>query len=251
MAGLRRSLGFFLSEGRLVHQKVGADRCVRGRVARTRVAGDHEPASWSGRTDEIRRVDLAPVIERDAHVRDAADPTCGPSGHAHVPRAIRVEATESQRLDQREAERRRARMVGGEGRDRVAVAANGVTRRELAVLDGEAYAVRSERLCATKYFRRPGVGPRSAGRLRDPAGPWFASGRPRRGCDRRACGRRKCRASENATPYRIIWRWVPSPQSKRNVSPSRTTAMELTLRSTVGREADVPRKRRESDTSGI
>ena len=56
--------------------------------------------------------------------------------------------------------------------------------------------------------------------------------------------------SVNPTPYRIIWRCVPSPQSNRNVSPSRTTAMELTPRSTVGREADVPRKRSESDTRG-
>src|SRR5579862_4641652 len=49
------------------------------------------------------------------------------------------------------------------------------------------------------------------------------------------------------TPYRIIWRWVPSPQSTRMVSPSRTMATEDTLRSTVGREAAVPRKRNESD----
>src|SRR5579862_3121453 len=48
-------------------------------------------------------------------------------------------------------------------------------------------------------------------------------------------------------PYRIIWRWVPSPQSTRMVSPSRTMAVEDTLRSTVGRDAAVPRKRSESD----
>src|SRR5580698_8261034 len=48
-------------------------------------------------------------------------------------------------------------------------------------------------------------------------------------------------------PYRIIWRWVPSPQSTRKVSPSRTTAIEDTLRSTVGRDAAVPKKRNESD----
>src|SRR5258708_11490448 len=50
-----------------------------------------------------------------------------------------------------------------------------------------------------------------------------------------------------ATPYRIICRWVPSPQSNSKVSPSRTTATEATLRSTVGREAEVPRRRMESD----
>jgi hypothetical protein len=53
--------------------------------------------------------------------------------------------------------------------------------------------------------------------------------------------------SEKATPYRIIWRCVPSPQSKRIVSPSRTSAIDDTFLSMVGRDADVPRNRRESD----
>jgi hypothetical protein len=43
-------------------------------------------------------------------------------------------------------------------------------------------------------------------------------------------------------PYRIIWRCVPSPQSNINVSPSRWIASEVTFRSTVGRDADVPRR---------
>src|SRR3954466_13168930 len=54
-------------------------------------------------------------------------------------------------------------------------------------------------------------------------------------------------ATVNDTPYRIICRCVPSPQSNSSVSPSRTSATDATLRSTVGRDADVPRKRRESD----
>ena len=36
-----------------------------------------------------------------------------------------------------------------------------------------------------------------------------------------------------------------------SVSPSRITAMELTLRSIVGRDAEVPRKRTVSDIGGI
>src|SRR5690349_12931045 len=54
----------------------------------------------------------------------------------------------------------------------------------------------------------------------------------------------------NEMPYRIICRCVPSPQSKSSVSPSRTTAIALTLRSTVGRAAEVPRKRTERDMAG-
>src|SRR3954469_11132899 len=54
-----------------------------------------------------------------------------------------------------------------------------------------------------------------------------------------------CSAKE--TPYRIIWRCVPSPQSTSNVSPSRTIATDATLRSTVGRDAEVPRRRTASD----
>ena len=34
---------------------------------------------------------------------------------------------------------------------------------------------------------------------------------------------KKTSVNENPTPYRIIWRWVPSPQSNRSVSPSRCT----------------------------
>src|SRR6266705_453212 len=48
------------------------------------------------------------------------------------------------------------------------------------------------------------------------------------------------------TPYRIIWRWVPSPHSNSSVSPSRTRATPETFRSTVGRAADVPRNVTES-----
>jgi hypothetical protein len=36
-----------------------------------------------------------------------------------------------------------------------------------------------------------------------------------------------------------------------SVSPSRMSAREETFRSTVGRDAEVPRKRRESDIRGI
>src|SRR3954453_7308489 len=58
---------------------------------------------------------------------------------------------------------------------------------------------------------------------------------------------KKISDSAKLIPYRIIWRWVPSPQSNISVSPSRITAMDETLRSTVGRDAEVPRKRRVSD----
>src|SRR5688572_8650468 len=51
----------------------------------------------------------------------------------------------------------------------------------------------------------------------------------------------------NETPYRIICRCVPSPQSNSIVSPSRTSAMEETLRSMVGRDADVPSRTRDND----
>src|SRR2546429_4147297 len=47
--------------------------------------------------------------------------------------------------------------------------------------------------------------------------------------------------SANDTPQRIIWRCVPSPHSNSKVSPSRTRARAETLRSTVGRAAEVPR----------
>src|SRR5215208_8230108 len=52
---------------------------------------------------------------------------------------------------------------------------------------------------------------------------------------------KKTSVNENPTPYRIICRWLPSPQSKRIVSPSRCSASPATLRSTVGHAAPVPR----------
>src|SRR3954464_2743467 len=58
---------------------------------------------------------------------------------------------------------------------------------------------------------------------------------------------KKISDSAKLIPYRIIWRWVPSPQSNISVSPSRIKAIDETLRSTVGRDAEVPRKRRGSD----
>src|SRR3954464_1094543 len=58
---------------------------------------------------------------------------------------------------------------------------------------------------------------------------------------------KKISASAKLIPYRIICRCVPSPQSNISVSPSRITAIDETLRSTVGRDAEVPRKRRVSD----
>src|SRR5947208_15050621 len=53
------------------------------------------------------------------------------------------------------------------------------------------------------------------------------------------------------TPKRIIWRWVHSPHSNKRVSPSRTRVMAETLRSTVGRAAEVPRKVTESMAGNI
>ena len=52
----------------------------------------------------------------------------------------------------------------------------------------------------------------------------------------------------NDVPNRIICRCVPSPQSNSSVSPSRTMVMAVTLRSTVGRDAEVPRNRTVRDT---
>src|SRR6266581_2984563 len=53
------------------------------------------------------------------------------------------------------------------------------------------------------------------------------------------------------TPYRIIWRCVPSPHSNSSVSPSRMRAIAETLRSTVGRAALVPKKVTESMAGNI
>src|SRR4051812_23799670 len=58
---------------------------------------------------------------------------------------------------------------------------------------------------------------------------------------------KKMSASANDTPHRIIWRCVPSPQSNMSVSPSRWIARDETLRSTVGRDAEVPRMRTDKD----
>ena len=52
----------------------------------------------------------------------------------------------------------------------------------------------------------------------------------------------KIERTAKPVPNRIIWRCVPSPQSNSMRSPSRWTAMLLTLRPTVGRDAAVPRK---------
>src|SRR5947209_8657691 len=49
--------------------------------------------------------------------------------------------------------------------------------------------------------------------------------------------------SAKLAPYFIICRCVPSPHSNSRLSPSRVTTRPATLRSTVGRAAEVPRNR--------
>src|SRR5262249_31050834 len=103
MPCLRGAGGFLVGERRLVNEEIGAGRRLHRGLARPRIPRDHELSARPCGSDEIRGIDLAAVVQRDAMTAMESPPQ-GTFRYAKLARALGIEPAETRGLHQREAE---------------------------------------------------------------------------------------------------------------------------------------------------